>query len=96
MTYPSYAMFWWSDADRRAAGRVELSTGHVALAATTPFPLVEHIPVDDLRSIELERGTLHLGRLGLPTLHVGSLDGPGALRELHDRLLEAAHVVAPA
>ena len=89
-------MFWWVDGDRRAAGRVDLSSGHVALAATTPSPLVEHIPVDDLRSILLERGTLHLERAGLPTLHIGSLDGPGALRELHDRLLETAHVVAAA
>lgn len=87
-------MFWWVDDGPRAAGRVELSPGHVALAATTPSPIVEHIAFDEVAGILLERGTMHLERAGLPTVHVGSLDGPGALRELHDRLLEAAHALA--
>ncbi len=80
-------MFWWVDDGPRAAGRIELSQQHVALAATTPTPIVEHIAFNDLAHILLERGTMHLERHGLPTVHVRSLDTPGALRELHDRLL---------
>jgi len=80
-------MFWWIDKGPRVAGRVELSDGHLALAATTPAPMVEHIALGELARVLLERGTLHLERAGLPTVHVGSLDTPGTLRELHDRLL---------
>ena len=87
MAPASYAMFWWVDEGPRAAGRVELSRDHLALAATTPEPIVEHIALGDLVRVLLERGTMHLERRGLPTLHVGSLDRPGALRELHDRLV---------
>ncbi len=89
MAPASYAMFWWIDEGPRAAGRVELSHERLALTATTPEPIVEHIAVADLVRVLLERGTMHLERRGLPTLHIGSLDRPGALRELHDRLVAA-------
>jgi hypothetical protein len=89
MTPPSYAMFWWVDEGPRVAGRVELSDDHLALAATTPSPMVEHIALRELGQVLLDRNTLHLERFGLPTVHVGSLDTPGALRELHDRLVAA-------
>jgi len=89
MTPASYAMFWWTDDGPKAAGRVELSPQHLALASTTPVPVVEHIALRELARVLIERGTMHLERHGLPTVHVCSLDRPGALRELHDRLVAA-------
>jgi hypothetical protein len=90
MTPPTYAMSWWLGDGPRSAGRVELSTGRLALAATTPTAVVEHIALRDVGAIALLRGILELERPGLPTVRLRSLDRPGALRELHDRLLAAS------
>jgi hypothetical protein len=90
MSPASYAMFWWIDGGPRRAGRVELGDDHVSLSATTPGAGVDRIGFRELASILLEGGVLHLGRGGKPPLHIGSLDTPGALRELADRLSSAA------
>ncbi len=89
MTPPSYAMFWTIGEGPRVVGRVELDGDSVALSATVPTQSIERVGFRELASVLLERGSLHLARLGLPTIHIGSLDTPGALRELHDRLAEA-------
>ena len=90
MSPASYAMFWWIDGGPRRAGRIELDDDFVELSATTPSAAVDRIGFRELASILLEGGVLHLGRGGKPLLHIGSLDTPGALRELADRLTSAA------
>jgi hypothetical protein len=90
MSPASYAMFWWIEGGPRRAGRIELGDGFVSLSATTPGAGVDRIGFRELASILLEGGVLHLGRGGKPLLHIGSLDTPGALRELADRLTTAA------
>jgi hypothetical protein len=90
MSPASYAMFWWNDGGPRRAGRVELGDDFVSLSATTPGAAVDRIGFRDLVSILLEGGVLHLERGGKPLLHIGSLDTPGALRELADRLTSAS------
>ena len=87
-------MFWWVDDGARRAGRIELGDDFVALEATTPSPAVDRIGFRELASILLDRGLLHVERGGKPTIHIGSLDTPGALRELADRLTNARHAVA--
>jgi len=40
----------------------------------------------DMGGVSLERGLLHVRRRCEPTVHIGSLDGPGALNELAEQL----------
>jgi hypothetical protein len=94
MTPASYAMFWWFDDGARRAGRIELGDGFVSLSATTPAPGTDRIGFRELAGILLDRGLLHLERGGKPTIHIGSLDTPGALRELADRLTAGLHAAA--
>ena len=90
MSPVSYAMFWWIEGGPRQAGRIEFGEDSVSLSATTPDAAVDRIGFRELVSILLEGGMLHLERGGKPPLHIGSLDTPGALRELADRLTVAA------
>jgi hypothetical protein len=94
MTPASYAMFWWFDEGARRAGRIELGDDFVSLSATTPAEGVDRIGFRELAGIMLDRGLLHLERGGGPTVHIGSLDTPGALRELADRLVNGLHATA--
>ena len=83
-------MFWWIGEGPRKAGRVEVGAESVSFAATTPAPAVEYVRFRDLARVLLERNLLHLERQAEPPMHVGSLDTPGALRELADVLSDAA------
>ena len=82
-------MFWWIGDGPRSAGRVELGDASVALAATTPAPSIERIRFGDLARVLLDHGTIHVERRAEPAVHIGSLDTPGALRELAERLSHA-------
>ena len=82
----SYAMFWWVDDGPRSAGRVEVDDESMALASTTPTSVVQRIRFRELGRVLLDRGTLHVERLAEPAVHIRSLDTPGALRELAERL----------
>ncbi len=84
-------MFWTIGEGPRLVGRIELDRDSVELSATGPTRSIERVGFRELGEVLIERGLLHLARLGLPTIHIGSLDTPGALRELHDRLAEATH-----
>ena len=95
MTPASYAMFWWMEGGARRAGRIELGDDFVSLSATTPDPAEERVRFRDLAAVLLDRGLLHLDRGGMPSIHIGSLDTPGALRELADRLSDGLRA-APA
>lgn len=83
-------MFWWIGDGPRSAGRVEVDSESVALAATTPASGLERIRFRDLGRVLLDRGTLHVERRAEPVVHIGSLDTPGALRELAERLSRVA------
>ncbi len=85
MGLASYAMFWWFGEGPRLAGRVEVASDGVSLAATTPAAQVDRIRFADVGSVLLERGVMHVARAEKPTVHIGSLDAPGALTELARR-----------
>jgi hypothetical protein len=87
-------MFWWIGESSRYAGRVEVDGDSVSFSATTPAPTVERIRFADIARVRLERSVLHLERREAPPVHVGSLDTPGALRELADVIADAAHCAA--
>ena len=84
-------MFWWVEGGARHAGRIEFGDDFVSLSATTPGPTEDRIRFRELAGVLLDRGLLHLERGGLPSIHIGSLDTPGALRELADRLTDGLH-----
>ena len=90
MAPASYAMFWWIGEGPRNAGRVEVDTESVSFSATTPAAAVERVPFRDVARGLLDRNVLLLERQAEPPVHVGSLDPPGALRELADVLSDAA------
>jgi hypothetical protein len=90
MAPASYAMVWWIGEGPRNAGRVEIDAESVSFSATTPAPVVERVRFRDVARVLLDRNVLHLERQAEPPLRVGSLDTPGALRELADVLSDAA------
>jgi hypothetical protein len=89
MTARTYAMSWQLDGSAREAGRVEV-TEH-GLDFDSPRH-AERIRFNELTGIHLAHGLLRLERLAKPALCVSSLDGPGALRELADRVIVAARL----
>ena len=82
-------MSWQLESGAREAGRVEVTDRGVDFES--PRHAVR-IRFGELRDVRLSRGELRLERFAKPTLVVASLDGPGALRELADRLAVAAHL----
>ena len=85
-------MFWQHDAGQRQVGRVELKDDSLDLEATVPPAPPERIALKDIATVNLSRGSMSLGGRAGPLLTMGSLDRPGALRELAE-LLFAAIVV---
>ena len=85
-------MFWWIGNGVRHAGRIEVEDEHLSLSATTPSPAVHRMSFASLSRVLLDRSVLHLERGGEEPVHIGSLDTPGALRELADRLSDAVRV----
>jgi len=88
VTPASYAMTWQVGDGPRTVGRIEVEDDAVALAASRDG--VERIGFRELARVLLERGVLHLERTTGVAVHIGSLDNPGALRELAERLAAAA------
>jgi hypothetical protein len=82
----SYAMSWQAGDGSRRAGRVEVCGSGIDLTATAPPASVEHVPFGELESVVLDRRVLSLRRPGFPELRVASLDRPGTLRELAERI----------
>ena len=82
-------MSWQLEGGPREAGRVEVGERGVDFDAPKH---AERIRFAELTAICLSHGELRLERLAKPALVVASLDGPGALRELADRLSVAAHL----
>ena len=91
MAPASYAMFWWIGDGARRAGRIEFGDDHLDLASTSPTEEVARIGFAEVARVLLDRGLLNLERRGHATVHIGSLDTPGALRELADRVSDATH-----
>jgi hypothetical protein len=92
MTGMSYAMFWHTDEGPRLVGRVEVTPHCLDLEATVPPAPTQRIAFDDIAGVTVNRGVLSLVRRAGPRLTIGSLDRPGALRELAE-LLVASIVV---
>ena len=94
MQHPSYAVFWDGPGGERYAGRLELLPGGAVLTGGAGRERTEEaISFEDVTGVRLGNGRLDIRRRAGRALSLGNLDGPGALRELADRLTTG---VAPA
>jgi len=93
MTARSYAMSWRVGEDGpRQAGRVEITDDALDLESTSSAAAgVEHVAYGDIVGVVLAHGMLRVDRAGRKSLSLWSIDGPGSLRELADRVAVAAH-----
>ena len=82
----SYAV-WWNDGDgRRHAGKLQVGKLHLLLSGNGARRLA--VPLDEIASSEHARGELVVRRRrGEGPIRIGSLDAPGALRELANLLV---------
>ncbi len=87
----SYAIYWnEGEVGPRYAGRLELSDSSVELSGSAfGHRFLESISFDDIASVRLSAGNLRVSRRDGAPLDIGSVDGPGSLRELADRLASA-------
>lgn len=83
----SYAV-WWQEADGpRRAGKLQLGPLHLLLAANGSQRTA--VPLDQIVSVEYQRGELEIERRHDAPLRIGNLDGIGVLLELSDALAHA-------
>jgi hypothetical protein len=81
----SYAV-WWNDGDGpRRAGKLQVGKLHLLLSGKGAGRLA--VPLEEIASSEHARGELLVRRRrGGDLIRIGSLDAPGALRELSNLL----------
>jgi len=84
----TYAVYWNEIDGGRFAGRISLAASSAELegGASDGRRARQRIAFTDIASIRYERGRLHVWRRGGAPLRLGSVDRPGALRELGERL----------
>jgi hypothetical protein len=83
----SYAVYWDGADGSRFSGHASVGTSLELEGATGDGRrLRQRIAFDQIASIRYERGRLHVWRSSGGPLRFGSVDRPGALRELGDRL----------
>jgi hypothetical protein len=84
----TYAVYWNDLDGARFAGRISLGAASAELdgGAGDGRRTRRRIDFDDIASVHYERGRLHVWRRCGAPLRFGSVDRPGALRELGERL----------
>ena len=84
----TYAVYWNELDGARFAGRISLGNAFAELegAADGGRRTRRRIGFDEIASVRYERGRLHVWRRSGAPLRFGSVDRPGALRELGERL----------
>jgi hypothetical protein len=85
----SYAMTWRIGDGPRRAGRIDVGPDAVELTASAPRVPVERIAFPEIAGVVVARRSLQLRRVTGPELEIGSIDTPGALRELAERVSAA-------
>jgi hypothetical protein len=83
----TYAVYWNELDGARFAGRISLGASFAELEGTGGGRrLRRRIAFEEIASVRYQRGRLHLWRRNGAPLRLGSVDRPGALRELGERL----------
>ena len=84
MRTSSYAV-WWREGDGpRHVGKLEVARLQALLSGKGSSCLA--VPLDQISSVEYGRAEVRVERKRQATLRIGSLDAPGALRELANLL----------
>jgi hypothetical protein len=90
----TYAVYWNEQDGARFAGRVSLGASFAVLEGTCEGRRIRRrIGYEQIASVRYQRGRLHLWRRDGAPLRLGSVDRPGALRELGERL-QSRHAAA--
>jgi len=84
----TYAVYWSEQDGTRFAGRMSLSATAAELegGAGDGRWTGLRLRFDEIAGVRYQRGLLHVWRRSAAPLRLGSVDRPGALRELADRL----------
>jgi hypothetical protein len=92
----SYAIYWYvSELAPRYAGRLELTESSVELSGSAlGNRFLASIAFEDIASVRLSAGRLRIRRRGGAALELGSVDGPGSLREVAERLASVVPLAA--
>jgi hypothetical protein len=84
MRTSSYAVWWREGGGPRHVGKLEIARLHAQLSGKGSGRLA--VPLDQISSVEYGRDEVRVERKTETTLRIGSLDAPGALRELANLL----------
>ena len=83
----TYAVYWNELGGARFAGRISLGDTFAELDGTSDGRRrTRRIWFDEIASVRYQRGRLHVWRRDGAPLRLGSVDRPGALHELAERL----------
>ena len=88
MRQTTYAVWWQEDDGPRHAGKLQLGALHLLLTGNGCGRLA--VPIDQVVAVEYRSGQLEIELRNGSHLHIGNLDGVGALLELSDVLSAAA------
>jgi hypothetical protein len=87
----TYAVCWNGEQGNRCAGRLHVDARNIVLIGGSNGSCVhETIPRPEISGIEVKGGRLNILRRDGRSLSIGSVDAPGALRELAERLAVSA------
>lgn len=96
----TYAVYWNEPNGERCAGRVSLGRSFAEFEGATSDGQLRSLKIgfDEIASVRYQHGRLHVWRRNGAPVRLGSVDSPGALRELAERLKSqlAAGVARPA
>lgn len=84
----SYAVYWNEGSGARYAGRLDLEPGYALLVGRAAHGArrLFRIFFSDIASVQYGSGRIRVERRAEPTLEIGSVDAPGTLYEVADRL----------
>jgi hypothetical protein len=83
----AYAVWWEGTDGTRCSGRLDLDDEALVLTGTANgCRATETIPFHEIEDVRLEGRRVQVARRSGRSFAIGSLDAPGALRELAERL----------
>jgi len=91
MAEKTYAIYWSDAPDGfRYAGRIAVHSGYAEFSGSgSGRRSLYRLRFDEIASVRYQRGRLQLHRRAGEPIWIGSLDGPGALKELENKLQAA-------